>query len=91
MVLLMQTPLLPKAFEGWTRVGDARVVEGSLVLGPSRGAVRRYDVPGLRVLYFGAKVNPSPGAKDLLTDPMHPDDFLSRWVAQGMVATLTKP
>lgn len=28
--------------------------------------------------------------KDLATDPMHPDDFLSRWYAQGLVATLWK-
>ncbi len=24
--------------------------------------------------------------RDLATDPMHPDDFLSRWYAQGLVA-----
>ncbi len=27
-------------------------------------------------------------AKDLETDPMHPDDFLARWYAQGLVAML---
>ena len=58
-------PLLPNAgFErglaGWTAEGDAKVVDGRLVLGPGRGAVRqRYRVPGLRVLYFGASVTPS--------------------------------
>jgi len=26
--------------------------------------------------------------KDLATDPMHPDDFLSRWYAQALVATI---
>lgn len=26
--------------------------------------------------------------KDFITDPMHPDDYLARWYAQGVVATL---
>lgn len=30
-------------------------------------------------------------AKSLTTDPMHPNDFLARYYAQGMVATVTKP
>jgi len=30
-------------------------------------------------------------AKDLLADPMHPDDFLARWYAQSFVALLSRP
>jgi hypothetical protein len=30
-------------------------------------------------------------AKDLLADPMHPDDFLARWYAQGLVETVKLP
>jgi lysophospholipase L1-like esterase len=30
-------------------------------------------------------------AKDFLTNPMHPNDFLARWYAQGLVALLDAP
>lgn len=62
VVIGMQTPRLSnvgfeRGLEGWKAEGDAKVVNGALVLGPRPGAVRRrYAVPGLRVLYFGAKV-----------------------------------
>lgn len=56
--------LLNGAFErgltGWKAEGDARVVEGKLILGPGKGVVRqRYDVPGLRILWFGTSMKPS--------------------------------
>lgn len=31
------------------------------------------------------------GQKGLATDPMHPDDFLARWYAQGLFALLDEP
>lgn len=44
-----------KGLSGWKAEGDAKVVDGAVSIGPGRGAVRqRYDVPGLRVLWFGA-------------------------------------
>lgn len=30
-------------------------------------------------------------SKDLISDPLHPNDFLARWYAQGLVAAFTKP
>lgn len=43
------------------------------------------DMAGISEALYGAKK-----AKDLLADPMHPDDFLARWYAQGLVALFRK-
>ena len=47
----------------WRGEGSARVEAGAVHLGPGKGAVtRRYSVPGLRILWFGATMTPSaPG------------------------------
>ncbi len=29
--------------------------------------------------------------KDLIANPLHPNDFLARWYAQGLAALLTLP
>lgn len=47
--------------------------------------VALFDMTAISEALYQAK-----SAKDLTTDPMHPDDFLSRWYAQGMVATVAK-
>ncbi|RYG38836.1 tetratricopeptide repeat protein [bacterium] len=45
---------------GWTIEGKARARDGSVEIGPGKGAARqRVDVPGLRILYFGATLRPS--------------------------------
>jgi lysophospholipase L1-like esterase len=50
--------------------------------GPGVGFV---DMTELTAYLYAAK-----SAKDLGTDPMHPDDFLARWYAQAAAATLVK-
>ena len=46
--------------KGWTAEGNVKVKDQTLEIGPGRGAVRqRYDVPGLRILFFGAMLKPS--------------------------------
>lgn len=63
---LMQAdkPLLPNGdfqngLSGWKIEGKAKVKDGKLVLGPGKASVgRRYDVPGLRILWFGATLKP---------------------------------
>jgi len=42
------------------------------------------DLTALSEYLYKAK-----SAKDLLADPMHPDDFLARWFAQSLVAMLS--
>jgi lysophospholipase L1-like esterase len=48
--------------------------------------VRLFDMTTLSQALYTAK-----SQKDLATDPMHPDDFLARWYAQGLVAMLQRP
>jgi lysophospholipase L1-like esterase len=48
---------------------------------------------GPGIAYFGMTemsdaLYSAASSKDLGTDPMHPDDFLARWYAQGLVAML---
>jgi hypothetical protein len=42
-----------------------------------------FDMTELSRALYSAK-----SSKDLTTDPMHPDDFLARCYAQGVVATI---
>jgi len=51
-----------------------------------RTGVRLLDMTELTDYLYKAKA-----AKDLMSDPMHPDDFLARWYAQGLVAMLDNP
>jgi lysophospholipase L1-like esterase len=56
------------------------------------GELRALEGPGIRVFDMTAMSDAlykAKSAKDLQTDPMHPADFLARWYAQGLVATLT--
>ena len=49
---------------------------------------------GVRLLYMTELTDylyKAKAAKDLMSDPMHPDDFLARWYAQGLVAMLDNP
>ena len=48
--------------------------------------VQLLDMAGISEALFKSKK-----AKDLLADPMHPDDFLARWYAQGLVAMFDRP
>ena len=41
------------------------------------------DMTAITGALYAAK-NP----KDILADPMHPNDYLARWYAQGLVALL---
>ncbi|HWD37709.1 MAG TPA: SGNH/GDSL hydrolase family protein, partial [Fimbriimonas sp.] len=44
----------------WKAEGDANAEGAAWLLGPAKGAIRRkYPVPGLRILYFGASLIPS--------------------------------
>ena len=45
--------------------------------------VRVFDMTSISAALYEKK-----GQKSLGTDPMHPDDYLSRWYAQGLVAML---
>jgi len=49
--------------------------------------------PGVALLDMTAMSEALYAAKDakgLMADPMHPDDFLARWYAQGLVATVSR-
>lgn len=48
--------------------------------------VALFDMTTLSDALYRAK-----GAKNLGADPMHPDDFLARWYAQGLFALFDKP
>lgn len=51
-------------------------------------------IPGVRVLDMTAATEElyrAKKAKDWLSDPMHPNDFLARWIAQSLVATVVDP
>jgi lysophospholipase L1-like esterase len=64
----------------WSRVTqyDARL---SAMTGPG---VQLVDMTAISGAVFAAKA-----PRDCLNDPLHPNDYLSRWYAQSMVATLT--
>lgn len=48
--------------------------------------VRLFDMTTLSQALYTAK-----SQRDLAADPMHPDDFLARWYAQGLTAMLQRP
>jgi lysophospholipase L1-like esterase len=55
-------------------------------------ALRGLAGPGVALLdmsQISKQLYEAKSAKDLLADPMHPDDFLARWYAQGMVQVLS--
>lgn len=64
-------PLYIGHFDGYVR-------EMRKLVGPG---VRLFDMAALSTALYEKK-----GQKSLGTDPMHPDDYLARWYAQGIVA-----
>jgi lysophospholipase L1-like esterase len=48
--------------------------------------IQLFDMTALSQTLYDRK-----SQRDLATDPMHPDDFLGRWYAQGLVAMLQQP
>lgn len=50
----------------------------------TRSGVRLVDMTAISAAVYAAKA-----PKDCLNDPLHPNDYLSRWYAQSMMAALT--
>ncbi len=73
-------PAYTSRAEYWDRVGqyDTRL---RALTGPG---VQLVDMTAISGAVFAAKK-----PKDCLNDPLHPNDYLSRWYAQSMVAALT--
>ncbi len=57
---VLKNPKFEEGLAGWKVVGPAKVVDNALSIGPGNGvASQRYDVPGLRILYFGVTLKAS--------------------------------
>jgi lysophospholipase L1-like esterase len=76
---------------------DPAYTSDPVYLGHFNGYVdelRSMSGPGIGFLdmaSISAALYDAKRAKDVLADPMHPDDFLARWYAQGLVALFHRP